>query len=346
MEDKQNRTKKRARKNKKNIIIVLFLVLAALGIFLFYRQVKGSMGKDMTKEEINEKSYNSSKIMRADLNDIKTIKLDLKTTDVRIQRSTTNPYIEYTNLYKGEDHAYEVKLNFVDGNLDLSTKIKGDELYMKNKIQIVRIFLPQEGAIEDISGTIGAGELKISDLESKNVNINMESGNIYIENSFFNGDVTNKSGSIKLVNTEVSKANLKTKVGAINAEGIKMRSNVSFETETGDINIKTDDPIDSFDIRAKLNVGNFILGNISYRNILDGYKTDTNSKKKISLKTKIGDIIFNRGEGAVLEDEEYYSSPMSEPSEEDLEDYETPVDQEILEQNSLSNESTEEEGDY
>lgn len=77
--------------------------------------------------------------MRVDLDDLKSIDFDLNTCDVRIEKSSTNPYVEYTNLYK-DDNSYEVKTKFKDGNLKLSSDIKGKELYMKNKIQIVRIF--------------------------------------------------------------------------------------------------------------------------------------------------------------------------------------------------------------
>lgn len=337
MEKKENKKTRKKKISNKTILTLSIVVCIALAAFLISSQIKKVGSGNMTSKEINENSYNSSKIMRVDLSDIKSINFDLKTTDVRIQRSTTNPYIEYTKLYRGEDNIYDVKVNIDDGNVDISSDIKGDELYMKNKIQVVRIFLPMEGAINEVKGKIGAGQVKISDLEAKNVDLTLESGSINVDNSYFNGNIKNNAGNINLLKSEMNKGSLITKSGDIHAEDIKMTNDIAFQTEIGSINIKTQDPIDKFNITAKLNVGNFILGNVSYRNIKDGYKTENKAKRKIDLKTKVGDIIFNKGEGATQEKEEIFSSPEEENSQEDKNPDEviTPVDESIIEQNSL-----------
>lgn len=297
--EKKNKENKDRKVSNKTIVVILVIICIALAGFLISSQFKQvGNGKSMTKEEINENSYNSSKIMRVDLSDIKSINFDLKTTDVRIQRSTTNPYIEYTKLYKGDENVYDVKVNIEDGNIDISSDIKGNELYMKNKIQVVRIFLPMEGSIDELKGRIGAGQIKISDLEAKDVDLTLESGSIDIENSYFNGSIRNNAGDISLVKSEMNKGALFTKTGDIVADDIKMTGDVDFTTDVGSINISTKDPIDKFDITAKLDVGNFILGNVSYRNIKDGYVTESDAQRKINLNTRIGDIIFNKGEGA------------------------------------------------
>lgn len=64
----------------------------------------------------------------------------------------------------------------------------------------------------------------------------------------------------------------------------------------------------------------FILGNISYRNIKDGYSSGNKGKYNISMKTKIGDIIFNRGEGARIEKEEFITNDRSDSSKEESSD--------------------------
>ena len=59
------------------------------------------------------------------------------------------------------------------------------------------------------------------------------------------------------------------------------------------------------------------MGNISYRNITDGYLSDNKAKNNINLRTKIGDIVFNRGEGAKIENEEYLTKTSKVKDEED-----------------------------
>ncbi|WP_276876581.1 DUF4097 family beta strand repeat-containing protein [Anaerococcus hydrogenalis] len=306
--------------DKKQIGIGVFALIILALIFFLSKNIDFSNNYGKSSKEINENSYNSSKIMRVDLDDLKSIDFDLNTCDVRIQKSSTNPYVEYTNLYR-DDYAYEVKTKYKDGNLKLSSDIKGKELYMKNKIQIVRIFLPKNKAIESIKGRVGAGDIKISDLNCKDMDLNLESGNISFNKSKITGSVTNDVGSILVKNSEIKDTNLKTRVGNIILKDSKLKADQNLENENGDIEISTKDSIKSFNINAKLNVGNFVLGNVSYRNILDGYSTGKDKNKSLNMKTKIGDILINKGEGSVMKDEDFVTSPN-----ENSNDLSTPLD--------------------
>lgn len=306
------------RVNKKNLIFgIIAVVLIVLVIFMISQRKNASIQNNATTSQIDENSYNQSRIMRVDLNKIKSIDFDLGSTDVRIQRSNTNPYIEYTELFRGEDNAYLLDVSFQDGVLKLKNKVEGKELYMKDKIPIVRIFLPSTGGIEEIKGTIGAGDVKIDDLEVKNFDLRIKSGNISLNNGFFQGSIKNESGSINLEKSELSNTKLTTVTGDIIIKQSKLGNRLDFITQTGDILIEAKDTIDNYNISANLEVGNFVLGNISYRNIKDGYLSDKGAKNNIDLRTKIGDIVFNRGEGATLENEEYLTNDTKIEKDED-----------------------------
>lgn len=199
-------------------------------------------------------------------------------------------------------------MSFEEGVLKLKNKVEGKELYMKDKIPIVRIFLPSEGGIEEIKGTIGAGDVKIDDLEVKNFDLRIKSGNISLNNGFFQGSIRNESGSINLNKSELSNTKLSTVAGDIIIKESKLGNRLDFTTSTGDILIDAKDTIDNYNINAYLEVGNFVLGNISYRNITDGYLSDNKAKNNIDLRTKIGDIVFNKGEGAKVENQEYLTN--------------------------------------
>ena len=295
--------------NKRNLIFGLVgLVLIILVIFMISSKKNASIQNAATTSQIDENSYNQSRIMRVDLNKIKSIDFDLGSSDVRIQRSNTNPYIEYTELFRGEDNAYRLDVSFEEGVLKLKNKVEGKELYMKDKIPIVRIFLPSDGGIEEIKGTIGAGDVKIDDLEVKNFDLRIKSGNISLNNGFFQGSIRNESGSINLNKSELSNTKLSTVVGDIIIKESKLGNRLDFTTSTGDILIDAKDTIDNYNINAYLEVGNFVLGNISYRNITDGYLSDNKAKNNIDLRTKIGDIVFNKGEGAKVENQEYLTN--------------------------------------
>lgn len=322
-EKKSNRDKKESVKrlyaiNKKNLIFgIIAVILISLVIFMIRQRKNASIQNNATTSQIDENSYNQSRIMRVDLNKIKSIDFDLGTADVRIQRSNTNPYIEYTELFRGEDNAYLLDVSFQDGVLKLKNKLEGKELYMKDKIPIVRIFLPSTGGIEEIKGTIGAGDVKIDDLEVKNFDLRIKSGNISLNNGFFQGSIKNESGSINLEKSELSNTKLTTVTGDIIIKQSKLGNRLDFTTQTGDILIEAKDTTDNYNISANLEVGNFVLGNISYRNIKDGYISDNGAKNNIDLRTKIGDIVFNRGEGATLENEEYLTNDTKIENDED-----------------------------
>ncbi len=304
---------------KKIIAIVGLVIILALAIY-FGTNRRGPMtNKLATTTEIDDNSYNQSRIMRVDLNKIKTINFDLGTCDVRIQRSNTNPYVEYTVLYRGEENSYDMEVSFNEGELKLKNKVVGKELYMKDKIPIVRIFLPMEGGLDEIKGKITAGDVKITDLEVKNFDLRLDSGNVSVDNAYFQGAISNGSGSINLNKAEINNTKLETTTGNINIVDSTLGNRLDFITQTGDIIVEADKTIDNYNVNAKLSVGNFILGNISYRNIKDGYSSENDGKYKISMRTKIGDIIFNRGEGATVDKEEYITNKSKSSTEEEEE---------------------------
>lgn len=323
-EEKPNETKKidlpkiLESLNKRYLIFGLVgLVLIGLVIFKISSKKNASIQNVATTSQIDENSYNQSRIMRVDLNKIKSIDFDLGSSDVRIQRSNTNPYIEYTELFRGDDNSYKLDVSFEEGVLKLKSKVKGKQLYMKDKIPIVRIFLPSEGGIEEIKGSITAGDVKIDDLEVKNFDLRIVSGNISLNNGYFQGSIRNESGSINLTKSELLNTKLTTVTGDINIKESKLGNRLDFTTSTGNIIIDAKDTIDNYNVNAYLDVGNFVLGNISYRNITDGYLSDNKAKNNINLRTKIGDIVFNRGEGAKIENEEYLTKTSKVKDEED-----------------------------
>lgn len=304
---------------KKIIAIVGLVIILALAIYFGTSRRNPISNKLATTTEIDDNSYNQSRIMRVDLNKIKTINFDLGTCDVRIQRSNTNPYVEYTVLYRGEENSYDMEVSFNEGELKLKNKVVGKELYMKDKIPIVRIFLPMEGGLDEIKGKITAGDVKITDLEVKNFDLRLDSGNVSVDNSYFQGAISNGSGSINLNKAEINNTKLETTTGNINIVDSTLGNRLDFITQTGDIIVEADKTIDNYNVNAKLSVGNFILGNISYRNIKDGYSSENEGKYKISMRTKIGDIIFNRGEGATVDKEEYITNKSKSSTEEEEE---------------------------
>ena len=304
---------------KKIIAIVGLVIILALAIYFGTSRRNPISNKLATTTEIDDNSYNQSRIMRVDLNKIKTINFDLGTCDVRIQRSNTNPYVEYTVLYRGEENSYDMEVSFNEGELKLKNKVVGKELYMKDKIPIVRIFLPMEGGLDEIKGKITAGDVKITDLEVKNFDLRLDSGNVSVDNAYFQGAISNGSGSINLNKAEINNTKLETTTGNINIVDSTLGNRLDFITQTGDIIVEADKTIDNYNVNAKLSVGNFVLGNISYRNIKDGYSSENDGKYKISMRTKIGDIIFNRGEGATVDKEEYITNKSKSSTEEEEE---------------------------
>lgn len=312
------RKKRYKRLNPKKLLIALLLVILLAGALYYINKKQNTANKEIqTAEAIDQNSYNGSTIMRVDLNQINKINIDLKTADVRIQRSNTNPYIEYTRLYRGDEDEYTIDVSYENGVLNLKSNIKGKELNMKNKVQILRIFLPMDKNLEEIKANIGAGDVKITDLEVRNLDLNVRSGHISFENSFFGGSVTNEAGDIKLDKSELLNTKLTTNAGDIIINESKLGNRSDFTTQTGDIIIGSQDSIDNYNVKANLEVGNFVLGNISYRNIKDGFSKNNKAQKDISLKTKVGDITFNKGEGAILEEEEYITNQTPTDDEED-----------------------------
>lgn len=294
----ENNKKQKKRINKKRIFIALLIVVFVVGIFFAYKKIISSNTKTMTREEIEDNSYNKSKIMRVDLTDIKSIKVNLETCDIKIEKSNTNPYIEYTNLYKDEsDNAYEIVANVEDGNLDIKTKVSGDKLNMKNKIQVLKIFIPEKGDIDSFEGTVEKGYLKINDLSTGNIDLNVKSGNIKVKNSNLKGSLGLVEGNISLENSTIKDSTIENNTGNIKTNNINFDGENNLNSNTGDIIINTEDSLRNYNFEAILQVGNLKYGNIAYRNIENGFNSkESKAKKSIFATTKIGDIEFNTKE--------------------------------------------------
>lgn len=335
-EEPQRRNKKRLgsrKKRNRNIAIAIIFLIILGGVLYYYNSHTAKKNEiNLSSEEVDQNSYTGSNIMRVDLNQVNKINIDLKTADVRIQKSNTNPYVEYTHLYKGEEDVYTVDVSYENGVLNLKSDIRGQELNMKNKIQIVRIFLPADKPLDELTAKIGAGDVKITDLEVKNLDLNVRSGHITFDNSFFGGNVANEIGDIILNKTELLNTTLSTTVGDIVITEGKIGARSDFRTQSGDILISATDSLDNYNVKANLEVGNFILGNISYRNIKDGFRKETQAKKDIALRTSVGDIIFNKGEGAILDEEEYITNDRRKEEESQYEYINVEDDQETEEE--------------
>lgn len=294
----EHNRKQKKRTNKKTIFIALLIVVFAVGIFFAYKKIISSNTKTMTREEIEDNSYNRSKIMRVDLTDIKSIKVNLGTCDIKIEKSNTNPYIEYTNLYKDQsDNAYEIVANVEDGNLDIKTKVSGDKLNMKNKIQVLKIFIPEKGEIDSFEGTVEKGDLKINELATDNIDLNVKSGNIKVKSSNLKGNLSLTEGNISLENSTITDSTIENNTGNIKTNNINFDGENNLNSNTGDIIINTEDSLRNYNFEAILQVGNLKYGNIAYRNIENGFNSkESKAKKSILATTKIGDIEFNTKE--------------------------------------------------
>ena len=294
----EHNRKQKKRTNKKTIFIALLIVVFAVGIFFAYKKIISSNTKTMTREEIEDNSYNRSKIMRVDLTDIKSIKVNLGTCDIKIEKSNTNPYIEYTNLYKDQsDNAYEIVANVEDGNLDIKTKVSGDKLNMKNKIQVLKIFIPEKGEIDSFEGTVEKGDLKINELATDNIDLSVKSGNIKVKSSNLKGNLSLTEGNISLENSTITDSTIENNTGNIKTNNINFDGENNLNSNTGDIIINTEDSLRNYNFEAILQVGNLKYGNIAYRNIENGFNSkESKAKKSILATTKIGDIEFNTKE--------------------------------------------------
>lgn len=308
---------------KKNLILGALALVIALVIYFALGGGGPMSGNLATTSQIDENSYNQSKIMRVDLNKITSIDFDLANADVRIQKSSTNPYIEYTVLYKGEDHVYDMDVSFNEGALKLKSKVTGKDLYMKDKMPIVRIFLPKDASLDKIKGRVATGDIKITDLAAKNLDLNVKSGSVLLDNSIFKGSILTEAGSIELTRSEISETKLASNTGNISLIESKLGDKIDLSTNTGDILVETiDSSVEDYRVSAKINLGKLVLGNISYKNIKDGYQSENQGKYDLSMRTKIGDIIFNKGEGAILDQDEYITNQSTPTNEEDSEDEE------------------------
>lgn len=353
------------------LITGILCIVFGMGIF-FAGKVMGG-GRYVKNMDFSSMLTTDSKNLKEEyatlektkIDDFDKINIKTNTIDIKIAQSDDkNCYIAYNlKKEKGEVPAvYEVsggefklrqKSNHVTINVDLSglaAILSGTQDYVRQN-QFV-LYLPKDKKISEaefdtedgdisidglksdrIDISVDAGDIKLSDTESKEIKIASSDGDIEIKKSVFekidlydsygdlkttdtdisNGKISDDNGDIDFVNTKLKyinitdnygdfkcndglfeEVNLQLNDGDIKLQNTEFSGNIKLKANYGDVKVIDSDAWKDISINAKTS-----YGDVSVNHKIDGDKTETSFEKNVENPSAKLEINCSDGDIAI-----------------------------------------------
>lgn len=255
-------------------MILVGVILSAIGLLAGGRISSISLTKEGVKVYDSAKSKN---VINESFNLDKFNKVDIS--------SYSN--LSYVQIVKGEDykldlqHDEENKINYSvkDGVLTINDSSKEENgihigIYFNNSEQGIKLYVPEDCNLNELKIYSSSSDIKITEVDCENININNEYGDVELSNISC-GDMVLKleSGDLNLTSIESKKISFENEYGSVkfkevngeelscvmdsgdfNGENLNISKNYSIESDYGSINIKNSD---FGNFKATLNSGDF-----------------------------------------------------------------------------------------
>ncbi|MEJ9113310.1 DUF4097 domain-containing protein [Bacillus paramobilis] len=271
---------------KKIIVIAILLITIASAVFGF----KVFQGKDFKKE----KSF--------EINHIKEIEVDNENWDIELKSTDANKIVILAQGKRVDKEIDPVKIEYEGNKVVIKQKEKATRFFngftfrKKNSISIA---IPKK-EIDKIVLNNKSGDVKISDIEVKNIVTKSESGDeMVVGLSAEKGEFISQSGELAVKDSSVQELNVKSKTGdnyitnvsnsninitstsgEVLLKDMKEGKSLFVETKSGDIGVRYKGVPTSLKLTAKSNSSDVMLN-------VKGLKKDKNTEK---IKTgAIGD---------------------------------------------------------
>lgn len=284
------------------VIVILFLTIASV-VFGF----KTSQGKDFKKE----KSF--------EINHIKEIEVDNENWDVEFKSTDANKIVISAQGQRVDKEVDPVEIEHEGNKVVIKQKQKVNQFFngftfrKKNSISIA---IPKK-EIDKITLNNKSGDVKISDIEVKNIETKSESGDeMVVGLSAEKGEFISQSGELAVKDSSVQELNIKSTTGdnyITNVSNSNMNitstsgelllkdmtegKSLFVETKSGDIGVRYKGVPTSLKLTAKSNSSDVMVN-------VKGLKKDKNTEKikagaigdaknKVEILSKTGAIYID-----------------------------------------------------
>lgn len=255
-------------------MILVGVILSAIGLLAGGRISSISLNKEGIKVYNGNRSKN---IVKESFNLDKFNKIDIS--------SYSN--LSYIQIVKGEDykldfqHDEEDKINYSvkDGVLTINDSLKEDKaihigFYYNNSEQGIKLYVPEDCNLDELKIYTSSSDVKITEVDCKNIDINNEYGDVELSNISCEDVVLKlESGDLNLTSIESKKISFENEYGSVNfkdvngeelscvmdsgdfnGENLNISKNYNIESYYGSIDIKKSD---FGNFKATLSSGDF-----------------------------------------------------------------------------------------
>lgn len=293
--------------NKVFLISLLILFFGIIGVFAVTFFQSSFAKVDIYKEE------------RLEGDQIEDIEINTSSTDVEVVPSETSEIVVLLDGKINKDLEDKYKLNVDHSHNKLSINYVLDENIIGVKLGSaqdtqIQVKVPDK-AFNYFQAKTSSGEILINDLEVNEINVESTSGDQSIINTEAQGHITSRStsGNISTRKSKVNSANyfatsgnidvnnlsskdsvFKTSSGNITFNGEQLKSNMEYETSSGDVAIKFSQTPKSVWLDFKTSSGkpDISIENLSFedksKNSTKGVKG--NGDYEIKVRTTSGDL--------------------------------------------------------
>ena len=191
------------------------------------------------------------KVIGSEINDIGTLKIDL---------AFTNLEIKIADAFKVETN--NSKISFTESNGSVKIKEENKNSFLNsNDTSMLYVYLPKD--ILDLDEVIikaGTGRVKIEDLKTKKLNLELGAGEAYIENivAMEEAKIDGGVGKIELKSCEINKLKANLGMGEFIFAG-KLTGKNEVDSGIGAISIDLIDNKQNYTIDVKKGLGNIML---------------------------------------------------------------------------------------
>ena len=234
--------------------------------------------------QINTKSDNrfnfasSDKSQSYNADDIKAIVIDSKTSKVSILKSP------------GDD--YEITTDDIGVT---SWKLNNDTLYIKSdkvKSDNVTLYIPQDAELESVDLDIGASELYIDTLNTRELDLSLGAGDVIIDHLTSDGRISFEigAGNCSTNDSHCKDATLEIGMGHLSYAGT-IYGDLDLECGLGDAELNLEDYEDNHNYSIETGIGKLTIGDKSFNNIGNNFKTDNQSNSDYDIECGTGNVV-------------------------------------------------------
>lgn len=245
-------------KNIKRWLIVA-LVLMVIGAIMIISSVRAGAATLISWVDGELKIGQETTILeKSPVEEFHNIEIDIQSSNIEFITSD-DYYIEF------DECAGTLEYEVVDDTLTIEQKEKSVFMsfgfgFANDRENTVRVYYPEETAINNISLEVDMGNLYIAEMNASSMEINCDMGNVEFDQCFGEKiSIDVDMGNVELEEVSVDKIDVKANMGNVEISKIDLLEEGVVKCEMGNVEMSFEKPVETYEIYAKIDMGELLI---------------------------------------------------------------------------------------